>query len=136
MAPGRVVPRLRLIASGAAAGGRHVAHLWRRSLQVRVVTTTMALGLMDVARREFGLEIPRDLSVVGFDDVPMAAWASYELTTVRQRVNTMVEIAADILLDRKLHANKRAIARLVPGELVVRKSARLPQRIMAGVAAD
>ncbi len=46
MAPGRVVPRLRLIASGAAAGGRHVAHLWRRSLQVRVVTTTMALGLM------------------------------------------------------------------------------------------
>jgi len=48
----------------------------------------------------------------------------------------MVEIAADILLDGKLHASKRAIARLVPGELIVRKSARLPQRIMAGVAAD
>ncbi len=42
----RVLSRSRRIASGAAAGGRHVAHLWRRSLQVRVVTTTMTLGLV------------------------------------------------------------------------------------------
>jgi len=122
-------------AGGYAAGQRLLVRR-RRPDAIFCAGDTMALGLMDVARREFGLEIPRDLSVVGFDDVPMAAWASYELTTVRQRVDTMVEIAADILLDGKLHASKRAIARLVPGELIVRKSARLPQRIMAGVAAD
>ncbi len=42
----RAVPVLRRLAAGAAAAGRQLAHLWRRSLQVRVVTTTMVLGLL------------------------------------------------------------------------------------------
>ena len=42
----RVVEVLRRLAAGATAAGRHVVHLWRRSLQVRVVSLTMALGLL------------------------------------------------------------------------------------------
>lgn len=120
-------------AGGYAAGQRLLSHRDRPDA-IFCASDTMAFGLMDAARREFGLEIPRDLSVIGFDDVPMAAWASYELTTVRQRVDTMVQAATDILLDREVQASKRPIARLVPGDLVVRKSARLPRRIMAAVA--
>ena len=43
-----------------------------------------ALGLYEAAR-ELGLSIPRDLSVVGFDDLPLAPWISPPLTTVGSR---------------------------------------------------
>jgi DNA-binding LacI/PurR family transcriptional regulator len=45
------------------------------------VTDLIALGLMDAARHEFGREIPDQLSVIGFDDIEPAGWASYRLTT-------------------------------------------------------
>ncbi len=85
----------------------------------------MALGLLDAARCECGLAVPEELSVVGFDDAPMAAWASYELSTVRQRVDSIVETAIDILLDPATARKMAAVARHFPGDLIMRKSARL-----------
>lgn len=55
----------------------------------------MALGVFDAAA-ERGLRIPRDLSVVGFDDLPEAGWL--DLTTIRQPVREMAESAAATLL--------------------------------------
>ncbi|MDT4868239.1 Periplasmic binding protein-like domain protein [compost metagenome] len=46
---------------------------------------------MDAARHQFSLSIPQDLCVVGFDDIPQAAWTSYDLTTFSQPIE---EIAA------------------------------------------
>ena len=57
----------------------------------------MALGVFDAAA-ERGLRVPRDLSVVGFDDLPEARWLSPGLTTVRQPVREMAELAAQMLL--------------------------------------
>jgi LacI family transcriptional regulator, xylobiose transport system transcriptional regulator len=57
-----------------------------------------ALGLYEAAR-ELGLRIPRDLSVVGFDDLPLARWISPPLTTVRQPLTEMAEAAARLVLD-------------------------------------
>ena len=92
----------------------------------------MALGVMDAARREYGLRIPEDVSVVGFDDVPMASWASYQLCTVRQPVQLMVETAMELLMASDSAPRKPAgrdkqpaARRLLPGELVTRSSARL-----------
>lgn len=45
------------------------------------VTDLIALGFMDAARHEFGRAIPDELSVIGFDDIEQAGWASYRLTT-------------------------------------------------------
>ncbi|MEO0564621.1 MAG: LacI family DNA-binding transcriptional regulator, partial [Chloroflexota bacterium] len=42
----------------------------------------MAVGCLDAAR-DLGVSVPEDLSVVGFDDIPMAGWSAYDLTTVR-----------------------------------------------------
>jgi DNA-binding LacI/PurR family transcriptional regulator len=42
--------------------------------------------------------VPEDVSVVGYDDVPMAAWPAYDLTTVRQPANRMVEATVETLL--------------------------------------
>lgn len=50
----------------------------------------IAMGVMDAARHEFGFSIPEDLAVVGYDDIPMASWKAYDLTTVRQPIDEMI----------------------------------------------
>jgi DNA-binding LacI/PurR family transcriptional regulator len=85
----------------------------------------IALGLMDAARRDHALRIPEAVSVIGFDDTPMAAWASYELTTVRQPIVEMATAAVEIVLGEAGELAIRAGGRFMPGELVRRRSARL-----------
>jgi LacI family transcriptional regulator len=55
-----------------------------------------ACGVIEAARTS-GLSVPRDLSVVGFDDLPFARWASPPLTTVRQPLAYMGRMAAQML---------------------------------------
>lgn len=59
----------------------------------------IALGVIRAAR-EAGLAVPQDLSVVGFDDIPMAALVSPPLTTVRQPAYEMGWLAMRMLLER------------------------------------
>lgn len=91
---------------------------------VFVCNDHMAFAVMDVLRFELGLKIPEDVSVVGFDDVPPAAWPAYSLTTFRQRVNQMVAETVTTLMDRieAKHAEPRRIK--LEGTLIVRKSTR------------
>ena len=58
----------------------------------------MAIGCVDTARHELGLDVPAKLSVVGFDGVEPSTWLSYNLTTLRQPVQMMAQAAADMLL--------------------------------------
>ena len=51
---------------------------------------TMALAAITVARHEFGLDVGREISIVGYDDVPMAAWPAFALTTYSQPARQMV----------------------------------------------
>lgn len=64
---------------------------------VFVANDHMAIAAMDVLRHELGLRVPEDVSVVGFDDVPQAAWGAYRLTTVVQGVEPMVEATVELL---------------------------------------
>ena len=57
-----------------------------------------ALGVYQAAR-EARLHIPEDVSVVGFDDLPIARWVSPPLTTIRQPLFEMAETAAQLVLD-------------------------------------
>ena len=61
------------------------------------VTDLLACGFMDAARSEFGLSIPNDLCVVGFDDIEQAGWASYELTTFRQPLDDIADHICTLL---------------------------------------
>ncbi len=60
----------------------------------------MAIGCIDEAREGFGLKVPDDISVVGFDGVGPAGYAAYDVTTVRQPVRRMTEAAISMLLER------------------------------------
>ncbi len=57
----------------------------------------MAAAVVSVAHRR-GLDVPRDLSVVGFDDSTSATTVWPELTTIRQPIGTMADAAVDLLL--------------------------------------
>ncbi|MEJ8563112.1 LacI family DNA-binding transcriptional regulator [Yoonia sp. GPGPB17] len=60
----------------------------------------MAFAVLDTLRHEMGLSVPHDVAVIGYDDVPLAAWPAYNLSTMRQPVNRMVEATIDALLTR------------------------------------
>ena len=58
---------------------------------------TYAMGVYEAARLH-GLHVPDDLSVVGFDDIPMAAWVAPPLTTMRQPLADMAALGVRLLL--------------------------------------
>ncbi|MGK5683069.1 LacI family DNA-binding transcriptional regulator [Actinoplanes sp. URMC 104] len=77
--------------------GRRLLDRADRPTAVFASSDQIALGVYEAARR-LGLRIPGDLSVVGFDDVPLARWASPPLTTVRQPLRDMGRLAARTVL--------------------------------------
>jgi DNA-binding LacI/PurR family transcriptional regulator len=82
----------------------------------------MALGGMDAAR-EIGLSVPEDLSIVGYDDVPMAALPCYSLTTIRQPIREMAKAAVDVLdLTEGKGARSAPTTRIIMGDLITRSS--------------
>ena len=94
---------------------------------VFVANDHMAFGVLDVLRGEMELNVPGDVSVVAYDDVPPAAWAAYDLTTVRQRANLMVDATVDILLRQINQGETMPEEVLIDAPLVVRGTARLPK---------
>jgi LacI family transcriptional regulator len=89
----------------------------------------MAAAAVSVAHRR-GLDVPRDLSVVGFDDTAIATTVWPELTTIRQPIATMAEQALDLLIreirKRRDEEEPSAVDHLVAHELIVRESAAPP----------
>jgi DNA-binding LacI/PurR family transcriptional regulator len=86
----------------------------------------MAMGAMDAARSELKLNVPGDLSIVGFDDAPSAAWPGYALTTVRQPVSTVVEIGVEMMLAKARETPSKPVKSVLNGELIVRGSTAPP----------
>ena len=87
-----------------------------------VANDHMAIAALDVLRIERKLSVPRDVSVVGFDDVPQAGWGSYRLTSVIQDVPAMVAATVE-LLDEQMRAERPAARGIVvPCQLIERDS--------------
>ena len=79
----------------------------------------LAMGAVDAIRHEFGLRVPQDIAVTGFDDVPQAQNPHYRLTTYRQPLTEMAEGLVAVL---KGDADGEALDRF-QGALVQRESA-------------
>ena len=92
---------------------------------VFVANDHMAFIVMDILRYELGLSIPDDVSVIGYDDVPPAAWKSYDLTTVRQRANLMVQETVHTILNQIENPNSTKPTKLqIDSPLIIRSSTR------------
>lgn len=81
----------------------------------------MALGVVRAAA-EAGRSVPKNLSVVGFDDIPEAAYFTPSLTTVRQHFRTMGRRSMELLLLQMGSALQAPVSTLLPAELIIRES--------------
>jgi DNA-binding LacI/PurR family transcriptional regulator len=99
----------------------------RRPTAILAASDPMALGALDAAQ-ELGLRVPRDLSIVGFDDTPAATHVSPALTTVARPYREMGAAAVRLVLEALAATAPGRPARQVdlPTRLIVRASAAPP----------
>lgn len=110
-----------------AAGARAFESLprgARRPTAVLAMSDMAAIGVVGAAR-EAGLRVPEDLSVVGFDDLPLAAWTNPPLTTVHQPIVEKGRLAASLLIER-LNGRKVSSPPPLATSLVLRSSTAKP----------
>ena len=77
----------------------------------------LAVGAVDVARSAFGLRIPEDLAVVGYDGIDLTATSAYNITTYEQPLDEMVTVIMDMIRGRRALESVR-----LHGHLIVRGS--------------
>jgi LacI family transcriptional regulator len=82
---------------------------------------TMAIGAIRAARN-LGLDVPRDVAFVGFDDLPVASLSDFKLTTVRQPIIQFGSKAVEVLIDLIENGTKPIRRVIMDTELVVRDS--------------
>lgn len=73
------------------------------------VTDLLACGFMDAARQEFGLRVPEDLCVIGFDDIEQAGWGAYGLTTFAQPVETVADRVVDLVAAERFQKGRTTL---------------------------
>lgn len=109
----------------SARSGYEIGHRLAAMPEVSAVlcgNDQMALGLLR-ALAEHGRQVPGDVSVVGFDDIPEAAFFTPPLTTVRQHFGELGRRALRLLLDRVSGENRLESTLPIEPELVLRASA-------------
>jgi LacI family transcriptional regulator len=87
--------------------GHHSGYQWcldllaaqPRPTAVFAANDVTAFGALDAARR-VGIRVPAELSIVGFDDIDMAGWEGFNVTTVRQPLGEMARAAATLMIER------------------------------------
>lgn len=82
----------------------------------------MAISAINAAHH-IGAQIPEDLAVIGFDDIPMASWPIYDLTTVQQPIDLMVKETLNLIDATTREPSDRGDIRVTPVKLVERGSA-------------
>lgn len=83
----------------------------------------MAIAAINVARYEFGLDVGREVSIVGYDDVPMAEWPAFSLTSYAQDVHRMVQETVRLILALRVDPECHSDA-IIEGALMMRGSSR------------
>ncbi len=124
------VPEPRMISAGATMAAGALAYEAlpkgkRRPTGVLVMSDMAAIGLMAAAASS-GFSVPKDLSVVGYDDIPMAAWTTPPLTTVRQPIVEKGRLAARLLI-QQMQGRKVDSPPPLETSLVVRGSTSSPK---------
>jgi LacI family transcriptional regulator len=119
----------------AHAGYEHAMELLShadRPTAIFAGSDIQAMGVLRVARR-LGLDVPGDLSVIGYDNLPMAAWTGPALTTINQPLRDMAGTATRMLLDLARGVDLPTSRIDLVTELVVRESTSAPARESARI---
>ncbi|MCY3968147.1 MAG: LacI family DNA-binding transcriptional regulator [bacterium] len=93
---------------------------------IMAANDVLAIGVMDAAR-QMGYSIPEDVSVIGFDDIQMASWHSFRLTTVRQDTKSIAVQSARRLIERIEDPNSPITHDKFPVSLTMRSTTAPPK---------
>jgi LacI family transcriptional regulator len=96
-----------------------------RPSAIFALTDVMAVGVIHAAAN-LGLKLPEELSIMGFDNIPLAAHVMPELTTVAQPIYQIGEIATQLLLKQIQNPETPVTTTLLKDELLIRKSTMPP----------
>ena len=123
-------PESVVIAPASFEGGEAAfLRAWEDGLRptaVLAMSDAIAIGVLQ-SSRHLRLRVPRDLSIVGFDDLPVGRFSDPPLTTVHQPVRRKGEEAARLLLEElEARAGSPAQHRVLKTRLVVRRSTAVP----------
>ena len=108
--------------AGGYAAGEAILARHPRPTAVFAANDSMAIGLLAALRRA-GCQVPRDLAVVGFDDIAIAAYLNPPLTTVSVDASGLGQQAVQMMLTALASgAGVRRARQVVPATLVIRQS--------------
>lgn len=82
----------------------------------------LAIGFLDGVRRELGLGVPDDISIVGFDDIEMAHWPSHGLTTIQQPIEQMLEATITLAKELGTNSGREPVVQLIPPGAVIERA--------------
>ncbi|MBC8099945.1 MAG: LacI family DNA-binding transcriptional regulator [Armatimonadetes bacterium] len=105
---------------------RHLLQMENRPTAIFALTDVTAVGVMHAAA-ELNLKIPDDLSVIGYDDLPISAYTMPPLTTIAQPLVEMGETAVELLLQQIENPHLAPEKAVLPTSLVIRKSTAPPR---------
>lgn len=122
-----IIPKHRIVhsdfeVSGGLAAGRALLDPPQgetRPTAIFAVNDTAAIAAMSIARN-LGLSLPRDLSVIGYNDIPLASCMTLPLTTIRSPAENMGRLALQAML--QLIAGNSANSQILPVEMIKRAS--------------
>lgn len=107
--------------AGGLTAARHLLESDNRPTAIFVLSDTMAVGALHAAKR-LGLSVPRDLSLVGYDDSDGSAYLDPPLTTVRVPIEAMGAEAARLMVEQLHRRLTEPKTVWFPTELVIRES--------------
>jgi DNA-binding LacI/PurR family transcriptional regulator len=99
-------------------------------LQIKNITAifcaddTMAFGCLDFIKQKTKVKIPNQIEIIGYDDMLMANWASYNLTTIRQPIRQMSKLTTQLIDDYLQDPEFEAANHLIEGKFIKRKTSK------------
>jgi Transcriptional regulators len=121
--PPQVIEAGRFTYEAGYEAGLAVKDLPRRPNGVLCASDIVAIGFVEGVQEGLGLNVPEDISVIGYDNIAMAGWPSHRLTTVAQPIEEMM--GATLHLASELAASKHVAQRILhipPSAIVERRT--------------
>ena len=83
---------------------------------------TMAFGCIDFIKKNTSIKIPKQLEIIGYDDISISTWESYDLTTVRQPIRQMSKLVTQLINEFIKDPDFEPINHILGGRLIKRNT--------------
>jgi LacI family transcriptional regulator len=92
-----------------------------RPSAIQTANDIVAIGVMKAAK-EMGVEIPKDIALVGFSDIRLSSMVPVPLTTIKEDTHLMAHEGVNLLVKQLSKKSSNSYVKKLPGKLIIRKS--------------